>query len=214
MRCPFCSHDNTRVVDSRLTRDGLQIRRRRQCEDCGARFNTYESPEIKAPRIIKADGGREAFSEQKLRDGMLKALEKRPVETRQVERSIRALLREISTVEDSEIPSSLLGEWVMRELAKLDEGEVSTCVDDGVLRVCGSVGPDDYTCDGVDDDCDGWIDDVVVVRTDSELWEWDLDNDLNTSSTPGKTITVNVGNGGTDALVRPDDWPVTFHMEF
>ena len=121
MRCPFCSHDNTRGVDSRLTRDGLQIRRRRQCEECGARFNTYESPEIKAPRIIKADGGREAFSEQKLRDGMLKALEKRPVETRQVERSIRALLREISTVEDSEIPSSLLGEWVMRELAKLDE---------------------------------------------------------------------------------------------
>ena len=121
MRCPFCSHDNTRVVDSRLTRDGLQIRRRRQCEECGLRFNTYESPEIKAPRIIKADGGREAFSEQKLRDGMLKALEKRPVETRQVERSIRALLREISTVEDSEIPSSLLGEWVMRELAKLDE---------------------------------------------------------------------------------------------
>jgi len=121
MRCPFCSHDNTRVVDSRLTRDGLQIRRRRQCEECGARFNTYESPEIKAPRIIKADGNREAFSEQKLRDGMLKALEKRPVETRQVERSIRALLRAISTVEDSEIPSSLLGEWVMRELAKLDE---------------------------------------------------------------------------------------------
>ena len=69
----------------------------------------------------KADGGREAFSEVKLRHGMLKALEKRPVETRQVERSIRALLREISTVEDSEIPSSLLGEWVMRELAKLDE---------------------------------------------------------------------------------------------
>ena len=121
MLCPFCSHDNTRVVDSRLTRDGLQIRRRRQCEACGSRFNTYESPEIKAPRIIKADGGREAFSEQKLRDGMLKALEKRPVETRDVERSIRALLREISTVEDSEIPSSLLGEWVMRELAKLDE---------------------------------------------------------------------------------------------
>lgn len=121
MRCPFCSHENTRVVDSRLTRDGLQIRRRRQCEDCGSRFNTYESPEIKAPRIIKADGGREAFSEQKLRGGMMRALEKRPVETREIEHSIRALLREISTVEDSEIPSSLLGEWVMRELAKLDQ---------------------------------------------------------------------------------------------
>lgn len=121
MRCPFCSHENTRVVDSRLTRDGLQIRRRRQCEDCGSRFNTYESPEIKAPRIIKADGGRQAFSEEKLREGMLRALEKRPVETREIERAIRSLLREISTVEDSEIPSSLLGEWVMRELAKLDQ---------------------------------------------------------------------------------------------
>ena len=108
-------------MDSRLTRDGLQIRRRRQCEECGSRFNTYEAPEIKAPRIIKADGTREAFSEDKLREGMLRALEKRPVETREVERSIRALLREISTVEDSEIPSSLLGEWVMRELSNLDQ---------------------------------------------------------------------------------------------
>jgi len=121
MWCPFCSHENTRVVDSRLTRDGLQIRRRRQCEQCGSRFNTYEAPEIKAPRIIKVDGTREAFSEEKLRQGMLRALEKRPVETREVERAIRSLLREISTVEDSEIHSSLLGEWVMRELSKLDQ---------------------------------------------------------------------------------------------
>ena len=121
MWCPFCSHENTRVVDSRLTRDGMQIRRRRLCEKCGSRFNTYEAPEIKAPRIIKSDGTREAFSEEKLRTGMLRALEKRPVETREVERTIRALLRQISTVEDSEIPSSLLGEWVMRELSKLDQ---------------------------------------------------------------------------------------------
>mgnify|MGYP001829138992 FL=1 len=121
MICPFCSHEDTRVVDSRLTRDGLQIRRRRQCESCGSRFNTFEAPEIKAPRVIKTDGGREAFSEAKLRDGMLRALEKRPVETRRVEHAIRSLLREISTVEDSEIPSALIGEWVMRELAKLDQ---------------------------------------------------------------------------------------------
>jgi len=121
MWCPFCSHENTRVVDSRLTRDGMQIRRRRQCEECGSRFNTYEAPELKAPRIIKTDGGRQAFSEEKLREGMLRALEKRPVETREVERSIRALLREISSVEDSEIPSTLIGEWVMRELSKLDQ---------------------------------------------------------------------------------------------
>ena len=121
MWCPFCSHENTRVVDSRLTGDGMQIRRRRLCESCGSRFNTYESPEIKAPRIIKSDGTRELFSETKLRDGMLKALEKRPVETREVERAVRLLLRQISSVEESEIPSRLLGEWVMRELANLDE---------------------------------------------------------------------------------------------
>ena len=121
MWCPFCRHENTRVVDSRLTRDGIQIRRRRQCEDCGSRFNTYEAPELKAPRIIKTDGGREAFSEEKLREGMLRALEKRPVETRDIERSIRFLLREISSVADSEISSSLLGERVMRELSNLDQ---------------------------------------------------------------------------------------------
>jgi transcriptional repressor NrdR len=121
MWCPFCNHKDTRVVDSRLTRDGMQIRRRRQCESCSARFNTYEAPELKAPRIIKADGSREAFSEKKLREGMLRALEKRPVETREVERSIRALLREISGVEEAEISSSLLGEWVMRELSALDQ---------------------------------------------------------------------------------------------
>ncbi|MEE8495938.1 MAG: transcriptional regulator NrdR [Xanthomonadales bacterium] len=121
MWCPFCNHEDTRVVDSRLTKDGMQIRRRRQCEGCSARFNTYEAPELKAPRIIKSDGTREAFSENKLRDGMLRALEKRPVETRDVERTIRALLREICSVEDAEIPSSLLGEWVMRELSELDQ---------------------------------------------------------------------------------------------
>lgn len=121
MWCPLCNHDETRVVDSRLTRDGMQIRRRRECSKCGNRFNTFEAPELKAPRIIKAGGAREAFSEQKLRGGMLKALEKRPVETREVERSIRKLLREISSVEEAEIPSSLIGEWVMRELAQLDQ---------------------------------------------------------------------------------------------
>lgn len=119
--CPFCNHEITRVVDSRLTGDGMQIRRRRQCESCAARFNTYESPELKAPRIIKADGSREVFSEDKLRRGMMRALEKRPVETRQVERAIRSLLRQISSVEEAEIPSRLLGEWVMRRLADLDQ---------------------------------------------------------------------------------------------
>jgi transcriptional repressor NrdR len=121
MWCPFCNHQDTRVVDSRVTTDGMQIRRRRQCASCSARFNTYESPEVKAPRVIKADGSREAFSEEKLRNGMLRALEKRPVETREVERAVRSLLREIRSVEDSEIPASLIGEWVMRELSNLDQ---------------------------------------------------------------------------------------------
>ncbi len=121
MWCPLCNHDDTRVVDSRLTRDGMQIRRRRECMNCNNRFNTFEAPELKSPRIIKSDGAREAFSEVKLREGMLRALEKRPVETREVERSIRRLLKDISSVEDAEIPSSLLGEWVMRELQELDQ---------------------------------------------------------------------------------------------
>lgn len=99
----------------------MQIRRRRECTRCNNRFNTFESPELKAPRIIKSDGTREFFSEDKLRNGMLKALEKRPVETREVERAIRGLVREISSVEDVEIPSSLIGEWVMRELSRLDQ---------------------------------------------------------------------------------------------
>jgi len=121
MWCPLCNHEDTRVVDSRLTRDGMQIRRRRECMKCNDRFNTFEAPELKSPRIIKSDGTREAFSENKLRKGMLKALEKRPVETRDVERSIRSLVREISSVEDAEIPSSLIGEWVMRDLSRLDQ---------------------------------------------------------------------------------------------
>jgi len=121
MWCPFCHHDDTRVVDSRVTADGMQIRRRRECPKCSARFNTYEAPELKAPRVIKSDGAREAFSEEKLRNGMLRALEKRPVETREVERAVRSLLQDIRTVEDSEIPASLIGEWVMRELSRLDQ---------------------------------------------------------------------------------------------
>jgi len=121
MWCPFCNHDDTRVVDSRVTGDGMQIRRRRECANCSARFNTFETPELKAPRIIKANGEREEFSEDKLRNGMLRALEKRPVETREIERAIRTLLREIRGAEEAEIPSSLIGEWVMRELSRLDQ---------------------------------------------------------------------------------------------
>ncbi len=121
MWCPFCNHTDTRVVDSRLTSDGYQIRRRRECASCGARFNTYETPMLKAPNVIKSDGSREPFKEEKLRSGMMRALEKRPVETQQVERAIRDLLRKIRTLEDAEIPSKDIGEWVAASLARLDQ---------------------------------------------------------------------------------------------
>ncbi len=121
MWCPFCNHTDTRVVDSRLTSDGFQIRRRRECAECGARFNTYETPALKAPNVIKADGSREAFSENKLRGGIVKALEKRPVETQEVERAIRKLVRLVRTLEEPEIPSHQIGDWVASELAQLDQ---------------------------------------------------------------------------------------------
>lgn len=121
MWCPFCNHTDTRVVDSRLTSDGFQIRRRRECAECGARFNTYETPALKAPNVIKSDGSREAFNEDKLRGGIVKALEKRPVETQEVERAIRKLVRLVRTLEESEISSQQIGDWVAGELSRLDQ---------------------------------------------------------------------------------------------
>ncbi|QOC23409.1 transcriptional repressor NrdR [Wenzhouxiangella sp. AB-CW3] len=121
MWCPFCNHTDTRVVDSRLATDGFQVRRRRECAACGARFNTFETPALKAPNVIKSDGSREAFDEDKLRGGMLKALEKRPVETQEVERAIRKLLREVRTLEEAEISSERIGDWVAAELSRLDQ---------------------------------------------------------------------------------------------
>lgn len=121
MWCPFCNHTDTRVVDSRLTSDGFQIRRRRECAECGARFNTYETPALKAPNVIKSDGSREAFNEDKLRGGMIKALEKRPVETQEVERAIRKLVRQVRTLEEPEISSQQIGDWVAGELSRLDQ---------------------------------------------------------------------------------------------
>lgn len=121
MWCPFCNHTDTKVVDSRLTSDGFQIRRRRECVRCNARFNTYETPALKAPNVIKSDGSRVRFDENKLREGMLKALEKRPVETQEVERAIRDLIRKIRTLEEAEVTSLQIGEWVMGELSRLDQ---------------------------------------------------------------------------------------------
>ena len=121
MNCPFCSHHDTRVIDSRVSSDGLQIRRRRACGKCGSRFNTFEAPVLKAPNVIKRDGTREPFNDAKIKRGMLTALEKRQVPTSDVERAIRGLMQHLRTLEDDEVESNSIGECVMATLAKLDE---------------------------------------------------------------------------------------------
>ncbi|MEJ2060422.1 MAG: transcriptional regulator NrdR [Gammaproteobacteria bacterium] len=121
MRCPFCSHPDTRVIDSRLASDGDQVRRRRECEGCGERFTTYEAAELNLPRVVKRDGTREPFKEDKLRAGMLHALEKRAVETERVEEAITHIKRRLLASGEREIASRLIGEWVMDELRKLDQ---------------------------------------------------------------------------------------------
>lgn len=121
MHCPFCNHEDTRVVDSRITTDGLQIRRRRECSACNARFNTFEAPELKAPNVVKNDGMREPFDEEKIKRGMLRSLEKRPVATADVDRAIRGLMQHLRTLDEVEVTSKRIGECVMHTLAKLDE---------------------------------------------------------------------------------------------
>lgn len=121
MYCPFCSADDTKVIDSRLIREGNQTRRRRECPDCKERFTTYELAELSLPRVIKRDGRRAPFAEEKLRGGMLRALEKRPVSVEQIETAIARIIRKAMTSGEREIPSSRIGEWVMEELQQLDQ---------------------------------------------------------------------------------------------
>lgn len=120
MYCPFCNAAETKVIDSRLIREGNQTRRRRVCAGCKERFTTYESAELSLPRIIKREGQREPFKEEKLRAGMLRALEKRPVGVEQVETAIARIIRKAMTGGEREIISSKVGEWVMEELHALD----------------------------------------------------------------------------------------------
>ena len=120
MRCPFCFADETRVIDSRLTNEGEQVRRRRECLTCNERFTTYEVVEVNMPRIIKRDNGREPFKENKLRSGMLHALEKRPVESNDIEAAISRIKRQLIASGEREIAATLLGEMVMKELSQLD----------------------------------------------------------------------------------------------
>ena len=120
MYCPFCSASDTKVIDSRLIREGNQTRRRRECSGCKERFTTYEVAELSLPRIIKRDGRRAPFSEEKLRSGMLRALEKRPVSTEMFESIITRLKQKLRASGEREIQSKILGEWVMDELRAID----------------------------------------------------------------------------------------------
>ncbi|MDD2801365.1 MAG: transcriptional regulator NrdR [Methylococcales bacterium] len=120
MRCPFCAAQDTRVVDSRLANEGDQVRRRRECNVCKERFTTYEVAELSLPRIVKRDGTREPFDEAKLRAGMLRALEKRPVSSDAIEAAISRIKKQLVDKGEREIPAQELGEKVMKELSSLD----------------------------------------------------------------------------------------------
>jgi transcriptional repressor NrdR len=121
MHCPFCSHEETKVIDSRLAADGRQIRRRRQCLDCSERFTTFESAELVMPRLIKNDSSRHPFDESQLRSSMTRALEKRPVPSDELEEAVERLIHRLRTMGEREVPSRLVGDLVMEELRALDE---------------------------------------------------------------------------------------------
>lgn len=120
MRCPFCAEHDTRVLDSRLAHDGDQVRRRRECNACKARFTTYEVAELRMPDVVKHNGTRQPFDDNKLRSGIMKALEKRPVNRNAVEQAVSRIKRSLTGKTDSEVSSQLLGEKVMNELRNLD----------------------------------------------------------------------------------------------
>ncbi len=121
MHCPFCNADDTKVIDSRLVAEGNQVRRRRECITCAERFTTFETAELVMPRLIKQKGEREPFNEEKLRAGMLKALEKRPVSLEQVDEAISHISHKLRASGEREVPSKMVGELVMEELRRLDE---------------------------------------------------------------------------------------------
>lgn len=121
MHCPFCEHEETRVTDSRLAGGGAQVRRRRECLACGERFTTFESAELVMPLIVKSDQSREAFDEAKLRGGMEKALEKRPVSREAIDAAVSRIGSRLRGLGEREVDARTVGEFVMEELHHLDE---------------------------------------------------------------------------------------------
>ena len=121
MHCPFCTAVDTKVVDSRLVADGQQVRRRRECISCHERYSTFETAELLMPRLKKSDGSSQPFDDQKLRAGILRSLEKRPVGLEDIEALLNRVKLKIRSSGDREVSARLLGETVMSELRKLDQ---------------------------------------------------------------------------------------------
>lgn len=121
MHCPFCGHEETKVTDSRLASGGAQIRRRRECLSCGERFTTFESAELVMPTVVKSDQSRQPFDEAKMRAGMEKALEKRPVGSEAIDAAVERIGHRLRNLGEREVSARMLGELVMDELHRLDE---------------------------------------------------------------------------------------------
>jgi transcriptional repressor NrdR len=121
MRCPFCGHADTKVIDSRPTEEGQAIRRRRECEACGKRFTTYEKVEEITLMVVKKDGSREAFDRNKMMNGIIKACEKRPVPMADIEKIANDIERGLSNMMEKEMESTIIGEFVMEHLKDLDD---------------------------------------------------------------------------------------------
>jgi len=121
VHCPFCGADDTKVIDSRLVAEGDQVRRRRECLTCTERFTTFETAELVMPRIVKSNGAREPFNEDKLRAGLQRALEKRPVSTETLESALHRVMHRLRSTGERELPSRKVGELVMEELKEIDD---------------------------------------------------------------------------------------------
>jgi len=121
MKCPFCSHLETQVVETRMSEEGDSVRRRRQCGACEKRYTTYERPDVNFPNIVKKDGRRTEYKRTKLLDSMSLALRKRPVSTEQLDSAVERIEEKLMSLGQREVPSTRIGELVMRELKKLDK---------------------------------------------------------------------------------------------
>jgi transcriptional repressor NrdR len=121
MKCPYCGSEDTQVIDTRANLDANTVRRRRKCTSCEKRFTTYERVDLKMPRLVKKDGSRTDFDREKLMGSMMVALRKRPVSTEDVEAAVDRIIERLRSLGEREVPTTRVGEFVMRELAKLDK---------------------------------------------------------------------------------------------